>query len=256
MHTLTNDEIRRRAPSVFATRAAENTSARYNFVATSDVVEHMRSDGWGVVSAQEQVVRTPERQGFQKHVLRFQRLDTLQKMGTYHPEVVLTNSHDKSSAYCLSAGVYREVCANKMVVAESIFESIHIVHTGFRPEAILEGSRRVIEALPAIHANIGAMQARNLRSDEQNALACQAAALRWGPETIFDSNSLLKPRRSADVGTDLWNTFNRVQENVTLGGFRGRRSGKVLPRTRGLKGLDASLKFNRELWERAQALLS
>jgi Domain of unknown function (DUF932) len=60
----------------------------------------MRENGWVPVRAQEQSIRTEARRGFQKHVVRFARAEHLQTWGKnqVRPEVVLVNSHDKSSA--------------------------------------------------------------------------------------------------------------------------------------------------------------
>jgi Domain of unknown function (DUF932) len=58
---------------------------------------------WVPVRAQEQSIRTEARRGFQKHVVRFARVEHLQtwERNQVRPEVVLVNSHDKSSAYQL-----------------------------------------------------------------------------------------------------------------------------------------------------------
>ena len=61
----------------------------------------MRENGWVPVRALEQSIRTEARRGFQKHVVRFARGEHLQtwEKNQVRPEVVLVNSHDKSSAY-------------------------------------------------------------------------------------------------------------------------------------------------------------
>jgi|ERR1700733_14595546 hypothetical protein len=57
-------------------------------------------NGWVPVLAREQNIRTEARRGFQKHVVRFSRLQHLQtwEKNQVRPEVVLVNSHDTSSA--------------------------------------------------------------------------------------------------------------------------------------------------------------
>jgi hypothetical protein len=49
------------------------------------------------------------------------------------PELVLINSHDRSSAYQLHAGLFRFGCGDGMIVADATFEPISIRHSGFRP---------------------------------------------------------------------------------------------------------------------------
>src|SRR5436309_9986784 len=117
LETLDNDALRRCAPSIFAGQAQPGVSHRYSFLPTSEVVEAMRADGWAPVQAFEQRIRVAERQGFQKHVIRFQRLDHIENHTLGHrPEVVLLNSHDRSSAYQLHAGIFRLVCSNGMII--------------------------------------------------------------------------------------------------------------------------------------------
>jgi Domain of unknown function (DUF932) len=94
----------------------------------------MRENGWFPVRAQEQSIRTEARRGFQKHVVRFARLEHLQtwEKNQVRPEVVLVKSHDKSSAYQLHCGLFRLVCTNGMVVSDGSFQRISIKRSGFR----------------------------------------------------------------------------------------------------------------------------
>jgi Domain of unknown function (DUF932) len=96
---ISDDEMRRFAPSVFASQPIEGVSERYSFLPTSSILKGMRENGWVPVRAQEQSIRTEARRGFQKHVVRFARLQHLQtwEKNQVRPEVVLVNSHDKSS---------------------------------------------------------------------------------------------------------------------------------------------------------------
>jgi Domain of unknown function (DUF932) len=100
---ISNDEMSRFAPSVFASQPIDGVSDRYSFLPTSSMLNGMRENGWVPVRAQEQSIRTEARRGFQKHVVRFARVEHLQtwEKNQVQPEVALVNSHDKSSAYQL-----------------------------------------------------------------------------------------------------------------------------------------------------------
>src|SRR5258707_8758650 len=113
---ISDDEMRRFAPSVFASQPIEGVSERYSFLPTSSILNGMRANGWVPVRAQEQSIRTEARRGFQKHVVRFARVEHLQtwEKNQVRPEVVLVNSHDKSSAYQLHFGLFRLVVTNCM----------------------------------------------------------------------------------------------------------------------------------------------
>src|ERR1700749_1731996 len=75
---ISDDEMRRFAPSVFASQPIEGVSERYSFLPTSSILNGMRENGWVPVRAQEQGIRTEARRGFQKHVVRFARVEHLQ----------------------------------------------------------------------------------------------------------------------------------------------------------------------------------
>jgi hypothetical protein len=121
---------------VFAASPLPGVSERYAFVPTAQIVSRLRGAGWIPVTAFEQRVRLDERRGFQKHLLRFQRADVVPARGEYTPELVLVNSHDRSSAYQLHAGLFRFVCGNGMIVADTTFERVTIRHSGFTPEEV------------------------------------------------------------------------------------------------------------------------
>jgi hypothetical protein len=57
-------EMRRSAPSVFASQPIEGVSERYRFLPTSSILSGMRENGWVPVRAQEQSIRTEARRGF------------------------------------------------------------------------------------------------------------------------------------------------------------------------------------------------
>jgi len=62
-----------------------------------------------------------------------------------------------------------------------------------------------------------------------------------------DVKTLLQPRRSSDNGTDLWTTFNVLQENITHGGAGIGR---------GISRLEDDLRFNQELWTGVNSAIS
>jgi len=79
IYSLEDSEIRAIAPSVFAANPIAGVSDRYTFLPTSAILDGMRDNGWMPVRVKEQRVRTEERQGFQKHVIHFQRADHIGK---------------------------------------------------------------------------------------------------------------------------------------------------------------------------------
>src|SRR6516225_8269950 len=181
---ISDDEMRRFAPSVFASQPIEGVSERYSFLPTSSILNGMRENGWVPVRAQEQSIRTEARRGFQKHVVRFARVEHLQtweknQVRPEVPEFVLVNSHDKSRAYQLHCGLFRLVCTNGMVVSDGTFQRISLKHSGFNPDSVIEACFKVLNAVPDIMNKVQLFQDRLLTDAEQLALATGAAAYRW-----------------------------------------------------------------------------
>jgi len=165
----------------------------------------MGENGWVPVRAQEQSIRTEARRGFQKHVVRFARVEHLQTWQV-RPEVVLVTSRDKSSAYQLHCGLFRLVCTNGMVVSDGTFQRISIKHSGFNPDSVIEASFKVLDAVPDIMNQVQLFQERVLTDAEQLALATGAAAYRWEDLTKAPVSPclLLNPRRYGDGAKDLF----------------------------------------------------
>jgi hypothetical protein len=259
---LNNDELRNLAPSIFASQPVADVSDRYSFLPTSSILDGMRDHGWMPVRAEQQHVRTAARQGFQKHLIRFARIESLDACAKnqVRPEIVLLNSHDKSSAYQLHCGLLRTVCLNGMVVADATFQRISIKHVGFSPDSVIEASFKVLDAVPGIMEKVKLFQDRILTDAERLALATGAAVHRWEDlgKAPVSPLLLLNPRRYGDGAKDLWTTLNAVQENITKGGqkdySRRRPDGDRMPKSRAVKGIDEDLRLNKALWHMAEVL--
>ncbi len=255
---LADDQIRAVAPSVFAASPLPGVSERYSFVPTAHIVARLRESGWSPVQASEQVVRLDDRRGFQKHLLRFQRRDVQPVAGEYSPDLVLVNSHDRSNAYQLHAGLFRFICGNGMIVADATFERVSIRHSGFTPDEVIGASFKLLDHVPAITARVDAFKRRQLDSVEMAAFAKAALRLRFedADKAPISPLKLLDCRRAEDAGNDLWHVFNRLQEHLTCGGQRDwsrrREDGRRFPRTRAISGLDQNFRLNRELWNLAE----
>jgi hypothetical protein len=93
-----------------------------------------------------------------------------------------------------------------------------------------------------------------MTSKEQFAFATEALALRLSgdrkPEQ-YELTGLLEAKRKEDQPNDLWHVFNRVQENLTKGGF------ELNERTaRAIKNPMMDFEMNMKLWSIAEAYAS
>lgn len=265
---LTIDQVARYAPSAIATQAHESRSDRYTYIPTVAIIEGMIKNGFQPFSASQSRSRIEGKTEFTKHMIRFRHQDTdsteLMKVGDVVPEVILINSHDGTSAYKLIAGMYRLVCSNGLMVSDAEIAAVTVMHKGNILDNVIEGSYRLIEDSQRALGTVQNWTALQLTTGEQNAFAEAAHTLRFADAegkvtTPITAAQLLQPRRHDDAGSDLWRTFNRVQENVIKGGLsaiqrdeNGRQVRRVS--TRQVKGIDQDIKLNRALWQLAERM--
>jgi hypothetical protein len=253
---LSNEEIQVLAPSAFAGQPYHGQSSRYAFVPTIDVIDGMRSAGFEPVRASQSSARLADKKNFTKHMIRFRSQGSqLINVGDSILETVLINSHDGTSAFDLSLGLFRLACSNGLIVADGMVGSIHIRHTGDIIERVIGGSADLLASAPKVREAVNLWKTIDLTAPEQKILAEEAHGLRFDSESSLalavTPEKLLQPRRSDDNGSDLWSTFNRVQENVMRGGIRGRDSQSRRVRSREVKGIDQSTGLNKALWSLA-----
>ena len=247
---LTLDQIRKVAPSAFAEQAHESRSERYAYIPTSDIIGGMQSAGFLPVRAFQSKSRTLDKREHAKHCIRFRREDQLAQAEAR--EVILINSHDGSSAYKLSAGIYRLVCSNGLIVGtEDTRQTVR--HSGDALGDVIEGATRIVEDFEQVACDMDLMKGTRLAPPLMLAFANAAIEARFpGDEKPVTAEQVLRPRRSADVSDDVWTIFNRTQENLIKGGLYGRSKDKLgrmhQRRTREVKGIDQNDTLNRALW--------
>lgn len=262
---LTDEQLARLVPAAFATEAHGSRSERYSYIPTTAVIEGMRREGFFPVSAKQGNSRVEGKREFTKHMIRFRHAgDTGSlKVGDTLPEVVMVNSHDGTTQYNLMAGLFRIKCLNGLMVADKELSSVKVPHKGDIVGQVIEGSYTVLQDSAKALEAVERWSAIDLAPAEAEIMAEAAHVLRFGDaegqtDTFIRPAQLLGFRRRDDVGTDLWRTFNRVQENVIRGGVhaRGRDAdGRIRNvTTREVKGIDADVKLNKALWMLAEGM--
>lgn len=264
---LDDATIAQYAPSVFATEAHESRSDRFAYVSTAQILAGMRQEGFVPMFVTQGRSRIEGKTEFTKHMIRFQHRSTqapaVRHVGQLSAEVVLVNAHDGTSTYQANAGLFRLVCLNGMTMAEGPQTAIRVPHTGDALGKVIEGSYEVLKTAGTAVARAGDWAGINLSGPEQMALAEAAHTIRFAESdgtvnTPITAQQLLHVRRSDDAGANLWQTFNRVQENVVRGGLTGWARGENGRRrrvtTKPVQSIDGDLRLNRALWQLAERM--
>lgn len=256
-YPLTDDQIARVAPSIFATEPHESRGPRYSYIPTSQVLDGLRQEGFQPFEVRQTRCRDLSKRDFTKHMIRLRHPDAIPAAaGQEVPEIVLLNSHDGTSSYQLLAGFFRMVCSNGMIAGD-VCNDIRIRHTGGNVvNDVIEGSFRVLDNIEAISERVETYKATQIALPEQLAFAQAAQQLRWdeGEAPITDVSQIIQPRRWEDRKNDLWSVFNRAQENLVKGGLRGRSASGRRTSTREVGGVTENVKLNRALWTLADQL--
>lgn len=244
--------LQQQAPSIFASCPMLGVSDRYTFVPTARIISGLRELGWVPVKVEEQRIRNERRRGFQKHLIRFRRVEQMQTLDEWNVELVLLNSHDAGCAYQIHAGIFRRLCSNGLVLSDETFEALRFRHAGLQGDAVVQASLQLLRVLPRVSERVAQFRARVLTSTESNAFAAQVLQLRYGSieHAPIAPGTLLQARRMEDQGLDLWRTMNRCQENLIRGGIAdGRRDRRGRLRSvRALRGIDSQVSLNKEVW--------
>ncbi|KAA3535974.1 DUF932 domain-containing protein, partial [Pseudomonas savastanoi] len=234
---LSNDQIAHYVPSIFAEEAHDSRSARYLYIPTVQVLDALRAEGFEPFMACQTRVRDQGKREHTKHMLRLRHASQI--LDQEANEIILLNSHDGSS-YQMIGGKFRFVCANGLVLGDVAADQ-KVRHSG-RGDVVhdvIEGAFEVLKHFEQIDHITADMKHQQLDQDEQEAFALAALAYRYdpaeGPAPVTPSQ-LLMPRRREDRSSDLWTTFNRVQENTIKGGLTGRNKQGRRTTTRAVNG--------------------
>lgn len=267
---LTLGQLKQRAPSVFATHAAEKMSKNYAFVSSLQAIDIMAKVGLVPVDADQRNAKGDP--SVARHLVRLAFRDDLakakaRKVGDTMPEVILVNSHNGRTAFKLYYGLFRFVCANGLIVSDHEVGATRR-HIG-SAEDILEEVENVLEQGETVVRRVSKMKQTMLTDTQRLRFAQRALELRYAPKDREDDEEneepkklstilpeqLLLPRRPDDKGLDLWHTYNVVQENMVVGGLTGKSANGRATHTRQLRDVRKLVSVNTGLWELASNMI-
>ncbi|AVS80763.1 hypothetical protein C8244_06980 [Paracidovorax avenae] len=251
---LSDDQIRRVAPSIFAEAPHESRSQRYSYIPTAAVLNELRKEGFQPFAVTQTRVRDEGKREHTKHMIRLRHASQIN--GAEAAEVILLNSHDGTSSYQMLAGMFRFVCHNGLVCGDTVAD-VRVPHKGDVAGSVIEGAFEVLSGFERVKECRDLMRSVTLDEGEAEVFARAALALKYDdpnkPAPVTESQVLM-PRRFDDRRPDLWTTFNRVQENITKGGLAGRSANGRRQQTRPVQGIDSDVRLNRALWLLADGL--
>ena len=281
---LTNEDIEVICPVAFKDTMSKSEikdlglSKHYSFVPTTRVVNDLRAMGWDCVDAQQVKARKSSTNGYQKHMLTFEHPDykidqvkeveiadgkteTVIEPATEYPQLLLTNSHDGGNAFTLSAGIFRLVCSNGLVIKTEDYGTSRLVHKGYSFKSVQKLVNDFVATIDETLTRITAMKQVELNKEQQIEFAKTAALLRFTEKAYNEGNiadvveldDLLSVDRKEDKGNGLWEVYNSVQESLVNGKYHYVGANKKSRKARPIKNFKQSIDVNKKLSELAFA---
>ncbi len=278
---LNDDEIKHLCPVAFKRRMVKSEIAKlglskhYSFVPTMKVVNDLRALGYEVVDAKQVKARKKSTNGYQKHMITFEHPDykvdqvkeveiadgvteTQVHKPTEYPQILLTNSHDGGNAFTLSAGIFRLVCSNGLVIKSEDYGSSRLVHKGYSFEAVQKLVQEFEGTISEVLTKITAMKQKQLTDAQMIQFAKQAALLRFKAASynegniadVVDIDEIIEATRPEDAGNGLYEVYNRVQESLINGKYHY-KLGTKHRKGRPIKNFKQNIDVNKKLSELA-----
>lgn len=265
---MTEDEMHRIAPSIFAVDKHESRSERFAPIPTIELLRGLAKEGFVPVGVRQSGTRVPGKALFTKHMVRLRHVDAMAKhaVGDTVMEMLLKNANDGTSAYDLMAGLFRIRCLNSLVSQTDTIDNVKVRHSGDVMNKVIEGTYTVMSNAEQVMKAPQDWSQLKMAREEQLALAEAAHVLRFGEveDTVpgsIDPTRLLSARRREDAAErdNLWMTFNIIQENVIKGGQKGiavnaETGAQRRMTTRPVKAIDQDVKLNKALWVLTQRM--
>lgn len=253
---LTPIDVAERSPATFAIKPKPGVSERYEFIPTSEILNHLTDNGYMIRNVSQRKSRSVDNQQYAKHLIQFRKQGQYQ-IDDIFPEGVLINSHDRTTALTFNIGLFRLVCANGMVIGESLIKPLKFNHSYKNPIDLvldkIDGQWKLFEEIQPV---IKTMREIILFPSQINDY-CYKINKQFFDGKLINSSSLVDIKRQEDRGDSLWKIFNRAQENIMKGGLiipnemngTKRKAKSPFRHLPSVRNIDKMINWNKELWD-------
>jgi len=234
--------------ALWATEAHPDVSSKYSFVSTAEMIESFGKLGWYPTKA-SQVKSRKKDPMFAKHMIRF-RNDSIAERDGIVPELIMDNSHDRSTGIAFDLGLFRVVCSNglRVRVPNSINMAFRQRHMKVDIDALREFVRHMLEQFEVVYAQIEQMKSTVLNSTQQLEFAKNTVDLVYNERADkFELQQFLVAKRVEDEANDVWTVLNRIQEHMMRGGMVYSTK-KGTKHSRAVKSISRDKQINLVIW--------
>jgi hypothetical protein len=252
---LTINQLKEQAPTLFTEQPHHEVSDKYHFIPTINVVNEIKSHNWYPVSVSQANVRDENKEGTQQHLVKFRHFDDLLNPQENAVELLLFNSHDRSKSFSISAGIYRFICSNGLVIADSVFKTYKIKHLGDRDNDVATAIENITNIKPILMGKINIFENITLNQGEKEVFAKSSIPLRFDKYLQIDHNNLLVSHRDEDTKDDLYTVLNVIQENLLKGNISGiNKNTNRRFTSKEITSISKDVNINQGLWDIAERI--
>lgn len=254
---ISEEELKRRIPSVYSEAYFGQVSKKHLQIKTSDVLSLFLDLGWEIQNAIAAPVRNQERHGFQKHMLILEHPTMIfQDEGKLN--VAIRNSYDRSNSLEIFYGFLRFTCSNQLLIRNGHQKSFrhHKVNLDIIKDWIVE----ILFGFNDLINDIRFLKAKVLNPNQIKEFANTALDYRFQSDfreyRRYLVESILRIRRNEDDGNSAWKVLNRVQETITKGlaSYPDKNKYMRYIKCRPIQGIDRLISFNTDLWQLAKEI--
>lgn len=229
-----------------------NVSTKYKPIPSIKLLETLTDSGYEVTNFVETTPRKASKQGFQKHMIRLAHPELNFNIDGLRPEIVITNSYDKSSSIKIQLGVFRLVCSNGLVVGKS-FNEYRIRHVGNALDKCMSAISSIKVDVPRLAASITRLSNIQLEQEQVKSIA-RNVAVKLVPKNCLPVIPVLtQVRRHSDSGIDAFSILNVIQENALRGGMPYLIADKSsYRRTQRIRSIDRVNTVNQLVWNEVE----
>lgn len=241
---ITLEEARVLHPAVFAEKAHEDVSNRYKFVSTEKLIENFLELGMTIHSIKSPKVH--KRKGeYAKHLVR---LNLNQNTEEESPQILIINSHNRTCGLTLQLGIFRFVCENGLIVADSQFSRFYQKHMKIDIDTLYKIMNNAINEFKIVFEKIDEYKKIMLTGDQRLGFANEALNMIYNENSgRYEINDFITPKREEDSPPTLYNLYNIVQENYMKGGTNFTTK-KGIKKSKAIYSIEREFSVNILLW--------
>jgi len=241
---------------------ASGMSLKYETINTLDIVQEFINLGWVITKAStDSGYKHIYDDKYRTHFITLQNPKLKSPVDNTFYEIIISNSYNGKSRFQVQLGLYRLVCANGMIAFTDVVQPITVKHIGEGARVVVDKvMETILYQMQIVETQTQKWNNTKLNDKQINQLAGKILKARMGKDFKPHKEQIKQItniQRDEDKDNNVWEVFNRIQENVIQGNFEFRKSkrgpkGFFVTKTiqaRGMEKPTVLKRFNEKIWE-------